>query len=136
MEYRIPALSTSKGWLTDDSDKAAYLITFFIYNPGGVSDYFETYNGSLRNLAYASQYSPSEMASAVKSKLSYIFERNFPNRLIDINITTEDIDGYKYALIFNLNISPDNSTSTYRPIILSGIMRVDDDYRITLNYTR
>ena len=136
MTIRIPTLSASKGWLTSDADKAAYLITFFIYNPGGVSDYFETYNGSLRNLAYSSQYSSTDMAVAVKSKLTYIFSRNFPGRVIDINITLKDIYGYKYSLRFEITVSPDGSADNYQPIILSGIMKVDDDYRITLNYTK
>lgn len=130
----VPTLSVSRGYLQSDSDKAAYLLTFFIYNPGGVSDYYEQYNGSLRNLVYANPDDPYGLAAAVSTSLSNIFSRNFPGRNINIDVTPKDIDGYKYGLVFNIMSGPLNTSGQYKPIILSGTIQVDDDYRITLKY--
>lgn len=127
----IPALSVSKGWLTNNSDRAAYLLTFWIYNPGGVSDYYESYNGSLRNLASKYQQDPHGLAGAAQAELSRIFERNFPGIPLSINVDVKEIDGYKYGLTVNIMSAPVN-TDNYKPIILFRSIEIDDDYRITL----
>lgn len=130
----VPVLSTVKGYLDNPNDKAAYLLTFFIYNPGGVSDYLEDTNGSLRSIAYEYQQNPSLMAVRVEQVLTDIFKRNFPERMINVQITTKEIDGYKYGLRFDISSAP-TADDTYTPLNLSGSFEIDDDYRISLKYT-
>ena len=130
----IPVLSTTKGYLDNPNDKAAYLLTFFIYNPGGVSDFLEERNGSLRSLAYEYQQDPTLLATNVQQKLSEIFDRNFPDRIVNVEVTSKEIDGYKYGLRFNI-VSAPTANDTFTPLNLSGSFAIDDDYRISLIYT-
>ena len=130
----IPVLSTTKGYLDNPNDKAAYLLTFFIYNPGGVSDFLEERNGSLRLLAYEYQQDPTLLATNVQQKLSEIFDRNFPDRIVNVEVTSKEIDGYKYGLRFNI-VSAPTANDTFTPLNLSGSFAIDDDYRISLIYT-
>ena len=127
----IPTLSVSKGFLTSNSDRAAYLLTFWIYNPGGVSDYYEGYNGSLRLLAYEYQQNRQQLAAAAKSQLTRIFRRHFPELTLSIDVDAEDRDGYRYALLINVMSAP-ISSDDYKPIVLSRSVLIDDEYRIYL----
>lgn len=130
----VPVLSTTKGYLDNPNDKAAYLLTFFIYNPGGVSDFLESTNGSLRTLAYAYQQNPTTMATSVQQKLTEIFTRNFPDRLVNVEVTSKEMDGYKYGLRFDIMSAP-TADDAYVPLNLSGSFAIDDDFRISLIYT-
>lgn len=130
----IPVLSTTKGYLTNNSDRAAYLLTFFIYNPGEVSDYFEDYLISLRDLASKNQQVPDALVSAVEGTLTKVYERYFPDLIINVEVEQKYIDGYKYGLKINIQSAPMNSDQ-FEPIILSKTIAIDDDYRISLNYT-
>lgn len=130
----VPVLSTVKGYLDNPNDKAAYLITFFIYNPGGVSDYFEDTNGSLRMLAYEYQQNPMGMAAQVQQKLQAIFNRNFPDRIVQVSVKSKAIDGYKYGLRFEITSAP-TANDTFTPLNLSGSFAIDEDFRISLIYT-
>ena len=130
----VPVLSTVKGYLDNPNDKAAYLITFFIYNPGGVSDYLEDTNGSLRMLAYEYQQNPIGMAAQVEQKLQTIFNRNFPDRIVQVSVKSKAIDGYKYGLRFEITSAP-TADDTFTPLNLSGSFAIDEDFRISLIYT-
>ena len=127
----IPTLSVTKGFLTNDSDKAAYLLTFWLYNPGGASDYYESFNGSLRMLAYEFQQYPQQLADVAKIQLERIFTQNFPNTQLSIDVSVKEVDGYRYGLVINIMSAPTNSDD-YKPIILSRSLLIDNDYRIIL----
>ncbi len=130
----VPVLSTVKGYLDNPNDKAAYLITFFIYNPGGVSNFFEDTNGSLRMIAYEYQQDPLEMATQVEHRLQTIFNRNFPERIVQVSVKHKDIDGYKYGLRFEITSAP-TANDTFTPLNLAGSFAIDEDFRISLIYT-
>lgn len=131
----IPVLSADKGFLSEASDKAAYLLTYFIYNPSGVSDYFEDEQISLRTIAYEYQHNPEDMANKAQAVLSSAFKRAFPDLNITVDVTTKNIDGYKYGLRFEVLSAP-KDTQGSKPIVMSGSFAIDENYRIKLEYTR
>lgn len=130
----IPSLSSYSGFITKVADKAAYILRHFIYNPAGVSDFFEDGQLSLRMLAAKYQQSPVILASVAQTTLRNAYAKCIPEMNIDVDISYKDIDGSKYKLVFNITGSPVNLNIEKKPLIMSGSMSIDDDYRISLTF--
>lgn len=75
----IPTLTqTSQPVLTDPTDVIAYLIRFFLTNPGRVSDFFDKQQLSFREVL-ATHTSPAQVANACEQVLTEAIDRHYPN---------------------------------------------------------
>lgn len=132
-EPYIPTLDPFAGFITNANEKAAFILRHFIYNPSDVSDFFNSDQVSLRQLASSYQGSPGILVSTVKAQLETAMANNIPEMFLDIDISYADIDDTKYKLIFSIKGSP-TSIGDKKPLILSGAFLVDDEYKITINF--
>jgi hypothetical protein len=133
-EVFIPNLYNNAGILTDKRERAAYIIKQFVYNPGNISNYFEDELASLRLLAAYHGYKKENMIDYVKRILVGIFNYQYPDDQIEVEVTARNINEIRYAVNIQVKIT-DMSSGISGALILKRSIEVTENNEFILHLT-
>ena len=101
----IPSLmSHIYGNIYDRKERAAYLLTYFIYNPGNVTTRLKNKELSLRHLASSYGHAKEQMSMMIIQQLTSIYSAHFPNEQINVKCDIKSMGNTDdYGIIIDIS---------------------------------
>lgn len=136
---RTPVLSASAGYEEDVPTQVAVLLRWFIMNPGGTSDLWESNLISLRTLVAKHEDDPMTLANEAADQVRRVLEQKFAGYYFNCNFTTSDYneeskDG-RYRLRFSITFNRTNEDSTHAALVAGSILVDPKTYALDINFT-
>jgi hypothetical protein len=131
----IPTMYITTPILKEPEEKIIYILKYFTSIPSNIFITYKDEEISAQKLIATYSKDPNTLCSNINIALKEVYERIFPEEIIDVNCSPEFRDESKseYDIFLDINIYPDESSSAYN---YSNILHITEDKTITFQNNR